>query len=95
LTPSLTPVGTIRACRPPDKNYYKLTRLAVLKEYRKHRFGAALVRCLHAWVAQDASARLQQYQDLQAQSQSPAAVRATSVDVICHSQIPVKRFYAK
>ena len=42
LTPSLTPVGTIRVTQPKG-TYYKLSRLVVLKEYRQFRFGRALV----------------------------------------------------
>ncbi|KAF9481852.1 hypothetical protein BDN70DRAFT_854374 [Pholiota conissans] len=81
-TPSLTPIGTIRACR--GKNYYKLTRLAILKDYRKYHFGAALVRFMHSWVARDA------VQDPDVNAPPPA-----SVNIVCHSQIPVKGFYAK
>jgi GNAT superfamily N-acetyltransferase len=77
LTPSLTPIGTIRVFKMAD--YYKLTRLAVLKDYRKYKFGQALVLALHEWV------RLHALQD---ESLSP-------VKIICHSQIPVKGFYAK
>ncbi|KAG6817876.1 hypothetical protein H0H87_001708 [Tephrocybe sp. NHM501043] len=49
LTPSATPVGTIRAYRAPG-GYYKLSRLAVLKAYRGFRFGHELVLALHGWV---------------------------------------------
>ncbi|KAG6903398.1 hypothetical protein C0995_005421 [Termitomyces sp. Mi166 len=49
LTPSLTPVGTIRGYKAPG-GYYKLSRLAVLKEYRNFRFGRELVLALHDWV---------------------------------------------
>ncbi|KAL1737783.1 acyl-CoA N-acyltransferase, partial [Schizophyllum fasciatum] len=50
LTPSLEPIGTIRAIRPSGATFYKLTRLAVLKDYRQYRFGRALVHALHDWV---------------------------------------------
>ncbi|KAJ2927882.1 hypothetical protein H1R20_g9201, partial [Candolleomyces eurysporus] len=52
LVPSLTPVGTIRLhqVKSPSGDYYKLTRLAILKEYRKYRFGRELVESLHEWV---------------------------------------------
>ncbi|KAF8345431.1 hypothetical protein F5887DRAFT_1158926 [Amanita rubescens] len=39
LIPSLIPIGTIRTFKVPDTQYYKLTRLAVLKEYRQFSFG--------------------------------------------------------
>ncbi|EIW82280.1 hypothetical protein CONPUDRAFT_54556 [Coniophora puteana RWD-64-598 SS2] len=77
LVPSMTPIGTIRAVKlAPGK--YKLSRLAVLKEYRQYRFGRDLVHALHAWVEQSAS------QD-----------GVQSAQIIAHSQIPVKPFYAK
>lgn len=53
LTPSHTPIGTIRVYRTPG-GYYKLSRLVVLKEYRTFKFGAALVLALHNWVKLDA-----------------------------------------
>ena len=52
LLPSLRPIGTIRASRA--SNYYKLSRLAVLKDYRQLHFGRELVLALHRWVATDA-----------------------------------------
>ena len=55
LTPSLTPVGTIRVTRPAG-TYYKLTRLVVLKAYRQFRFGRELVEFHREWVRQDARA---------------------------------------
>ncbi|EPQ59153.1 acyl-CoA N-acyltransferase [Gloeophyllum trabeum ATCC 11539] len=79
LVPALTPVGTIRAYRSKDGSYYKLSRLAVLKDYRKYGWGRELVLALHNWVVQDAT------------SQGLSG----PVPVVCHSQIPVKRFYAK
>ncbi|KAG2013331.1 hypothetical protein CC2G_010253 [Coprinopsis cinerea AmutBmut pab1-1] len=79
LTPSLEPVGTIRLLQPPGKDYWKLSRLAVLKDYRRHRFGHELVSALHAWLKQHA---------LQIGHLGP-------VEVVCHSQIPVQGFYAK
>lgn len=79
LTPSLTPIGTIRVFKMPGADYYKLTRLAVLKDYRKYKFGQALVLALHEWVRQHA---------VQDEALSP-------VKIICHSQLPVKGFYAK
>ncbi|KAG5654604.1 hypothetical protein H0H81_011579 [Sphagnurus paluster] len=80
LTPSLTPVGTIRANHTPG-GYYKLSRLAVLKEYRNFKFGGALVLALHAWVKAHAAA---------------LGVDASgSAEIVCHSQLPVKGFYVK
>ncbi|KAI0722761.1 acyl-CoA N-acyltransferase [Earliella scabrosa] len=79
LVPSLQPIGTIRCTR--TKDYYKLSRLAVLKEYRQYRFGRALVLSLHDFVKADAKASGSRVSD--------------TVKVIAHSQIPVKGFYGK
>ena len=79
LTPSFTPIGTIRCVAARD--YYKLTRLAVLKDYRKYRFGRALVQSLHDFVKADAKSAGSRVSD--------------TVKVVCHSQIPVKGFYGK
>ncbi|KAF8663411.1 hypothetical protein AX16_000983 [Volvariella volvacea WC 439] len=54
LTPSLEPIGTIRGYKVPGTPYYKLTRLAILKGYRKFKFGRSLVLAFHDWVKQDA-----------------------------------------
>ncbi|KAG6889232.1 hypothetical protein C0992_005927 [Termitomyces sp. T32_za158] len=78
LTPSLTPVGTIRGYKTPG-GYYKLSRLAVLKNYRSCRFGRELVLALHDWIKTDA---------LNAGS-------TDWVEVVSHSQLPVKGFYTK
>ncbi|KAI9574787.1 acyl-CoA N-acyltransferase [Boletus coccyginus] len=78
LVPSLTPIGTIRTYSVEGPNYYKLSRLAVLKPYRQYRFGSNLVLALHRWVKTDAKRTGLQV-----------------VPVICHSQLPVKGFYAK
>ncbi|CDO73763.1 hypothetical protein BN946_scf185015.g91 [Trametes cinnabarina] len=79
LVPSLKPVGTIRCVKLKD--YYKLSRLAVLKDYRKYRFGAALVQSLHDHVKADARAS--------------GLAASDAAKVIAHSQIPVKGFYGK
>jgi GNAT superfamily N-acetyltransferase len=79
LTPSLIPVGTVRAYKSPDANYYKLSRLAVLKDYRKFGFGRQLVSALHDWVAADARQK--------------GEIRFT--EVISHSQLHAKGFYGK
>ena len=52
LTPSLEPIGTIRASK--GTGYYKLSRLAVLKDYRQFHFGRELVQALGDWVREDA-----------------------------------------
>ncbi|KAJ7175338.1 acyl-CoA N-acyltransferase, partial [Mycena filopes] len=52
-------VGTVRGTAPdayPSGRRYKLSRLAIDKEYRKHRFGRRLVESLHEWVLEDAKA---------------------------------------
>ncbi|KAI1796174.1 acyl-CoA N-acyltransferase [Ganoderma leucocontextum] len=81
LTPSLAPIGTIRCVK--TSHYYKLGRLAVLKDYRQYRFGRALVQSLHHFVKADAKA-----------TTSGSRVSDT-VKVVSHSQIPVKGFYGK
>ena len=79
LTPSLIPIGTIRVFKVPDAQYYKLTRLAVLKEYRRFSFGRKLVQAMHDWV-RDAVTH---------------AGQTGSVQIVAHSQFLVKGFYAK
>ncbi|GLB34059.1 putative acetyltransferase (GNAT) [Lyophyllum shimeji] len=79
LTPSLTPVGTIRGYKAPG-GYYKLSRLAVLKDYRSFRFGRELVLALHDWVKADALS---------------AGGDNKFVEIVSHSQLYVKGFYAK
>ncbi|KAL5529998.1 hypothetical protein ACEPAF_6255 [Sanghuangporus sanghuang] len=80
LVPSLKPIGTIRATRVDDASY-KMGRLAVLKDYRKYRFGRALILTFHDWAIGDARRR--------------GAESGSFVRCISHSQIPVKSFYAK
>ncbi|OJT05352.1 hypothetical protein TRAPUB_3793 [Trametes pubescens] len=81
VLPSHKPVGTIRCVKL--KEYYKLTRLAVLKDYRQYRFGRTLVESLHAFVRADARASA-------ATLGEPGVVK-----VAAHSQIPVKGFYGR
>jgi predicted GNAT family N-acyltransferase len=52
-------IGTIRVSRASLHGvpYYKLSRLAVLNQYRKHHFGRELVLALHEWVVADALGR--------------------------------------
>ncbi|KAI0320657.1 acyl-CoA N-acyltransferase, partial [Amylostereum chailletii] len=54
LLPSHTPIGTIRAFKAPGDAHYTLGRLAILKTYRKYRFGRELVLALHDFVQRDA-----------------------------------------
>lgn len=79
LTPSLTPVGTIRCTK--HARYYKLSRLAVLADCRRFRLGRALVLALHAHVQQDA--------------QHSGIRDGDAVLVRAHSQLPARGFYAK
>jgi len=79
LTPSLTPIGTIRGYISPDNSYYKLSRLAVLKDYRQFKFGRELVLALHDWVSCHAK----------------TLGSKDYAEIVSHSQIPVKGFYAK
>ncbi|KAG2155046.1 acyl-CoA N-acyltransferase [Suillus bovinus] len=52
VLPSLESIGTIRAYRVENAggSYYKLSRLAVLQEYRHYKFGRNLVLALHNWA---------------------------------------------
>ncbi|KAH9045281.1 acyl-CoA N-acyltransferase, partial [Lactarius pseudohatsudake] len=72
LLPSLRPIGTIRASRTSNSDYYKLGRLAVLNDYRKLHFGRELVLALHDWVATDALSRGETSAKVVAHSQIPA-----------------------
>ncbi|KAF5359025.1 hypothetical protein D9758_004857 [Tetrapyrgos nigripes] len=82
------PIGTIRGTKhikasadgSGSSTYYKLSRLAILKSYRKYKLGRKLVETLHSWIISDA--KDSSYSD-------------DTVKVITHSQIPVKGFYAK
>ncbi|KAF9534675.1 acyl-CoA N-acyltransferase [Crepidotus variabilis] len=91
LIPSLTPIGTIRGFRVPNKSYYKLTRLAILKDYRKYRLGRELVLALHNWVMQDCHNHTED-----TASENPRTTPSpTTVDIVTHSQLYIKPFYAK
>lgn len=57
LTPSLTPVGTIR-CIKLAPFTYKLTRLAVLKTYRNQNLGRSLILAFHNHVKAQARMEL-------------------------------------
>jgi ribosomal protein S18 acetylase RimI-like enzyme len=80
LIPSLEPIGTIRAVIHPN-GYYKLTRLAVLKEYRQFKFGRKLVESMHDSVR------------IHAEKNAPSSQKEAKI--VSHSQIYVKPFYAK
>ncbi|KAH7887527.1 acyl-CoA N-acyltransferase [Phlebopus sp. FC_14] len=79
LVPSLTPIGTIRAHKVEGTDYYKLSRLAILKLYRRYHLGRDLVLALHEWVKGDAM----------------QSGQLEVAKVVCHSQIAVKPFYSK
>ncbi|KAI6105920.1 acyl-CoA N-acyltransferase [Pisolithus sp. B1] len=82
LLPSKLAIGTIRGTKMVDSNgdaYYKLSRLAVLKPYRRYRFGRDLVLALHGWVKEDAK----------------RSSDVDMAKVVAHSQISVKQFYSK
>jgi len=79
MTPSLTPMGTIRAIKIPGKDYYKLTRLVVVQKYRKFKFGRILVEAFHDWIRQDALKNS----------------KGNFVDIVCHAQTQAMGFYAK
>ncbi len=77
LLPSLQPIGTIRASRtspvvPNTHGHYKLSRLAVHKDYRKHHFGRELVLALHDWVATDVLSHGESSAKVVSNSQIPA-----------------------
>ncbi|CAA7260085.1 unnamed protein product [Cyclocybe aegerita] len=84
---------------------YKLTRLAVLKEYRQFRFGRALVLALHEWVRKHALGLALTASSSASSSSSVSSVSGTSatatehppaaVTIVAHSQIPAKGFYAR
>ncbi|KAG7447472.1 acyl-CoA N-acyltransferase [Guyanagaster necrorhizus] len=82
LLPSLQPIGTIRGVRL-SSSYYKIGRLAVLDQYRKFKLGKELLLGLREWVKIDAS------------PMATMPEHDVSASVVCHSQIPVKGFYAK
>ena len=90
LIPSLTPIGTIRGYLiPQTTDTYKLTRLAILKDYRKYGFGRKLVEAFHDWVKSDASANSTTGSVIM----NPSLPRQIRIN--CHSQIYAKGFYAK
>ncbi|KAF8213860.1 acyl-CoA N-acyltransferase [Mycena galopus ATCC 62051] len=72
--PTVKSVGTIRGTTPgtyPGINRYKLSRLAVDKNYRKHKFGRLLVEKLHQWIQADAKAA-NRSAEVECHSQLPA-----------------------
>jgi hypothetical protein len=70
LLPSHKAVGTIRGYKSADDSY-KLSRLAVLSDYRQFRFGRELVLALHNWVIQDVKEAGGQYAIAVCHSQLP------------------------
>lgn len=84
LVPSLKPVGTIRYTK--FEKYSKLSRLVVLKEYRQYKLGRALVEALHKYAIQDATRSVES---------TANGAQSNVIRIACHSQIPVKGFYAK
>ncbi|KAL7422272.1 hypothetical protein Q5752_002918 [Cryptotrichosporon argae] len=78
------PVGTIRWVPALGK----LTRLAVLKEYRHFGFGRVLVERMETWVAENAAR-----DDMRAVVKEAEGRRIVKVKI--HSQIPVVAFYAR
>ncbi|XP_006456823.1 hypothetical protein AGABI2DRAFT_78761 [Agaricus bisporus var. bisporus H97] len=85
LTPSMEPIGTIRGYLVPGStDTYKLTRLAVTKEYRKYGFGRKLVEALHQWIrSHDELVQKHKHQP------------PNLIKIISHSQIYAKGFYAR
>ncbi|KAJ7752814.1 acyl-CoA N-acyltransferase [Mycena maculata] len=70
---TVKPAGTIRGhLVNPDGpvKRYKLSRLAVDKDYRKHRFGRVLVESLNEWVKAEA-ARLECAAEIECHAQLP------------------------
>ncbi|OCF37474.1 hypothetical protein I317_03848 [Kwoniella heveanensis CBS 569] len=79
------PIGTIRFV--PTKG--KLTRLALDKDYRKYGFGKVLVQGMEDYILQEGNAeRLEKLVEVREGGKKVIRVK-------CHSQIPVKPFYAK
>ncbi|KAF5364331.1 hypothetical protein D9756_000180 [Leucocoprinus leucothites] len=110
LTPSLVPIGTIRGYLVPGTtDTYKLTRLAILKEYRQYGFGRKLVDALHDWAKSHAIASNispgssmslvntsntdSQTDRINTQIHQPQLTRQIKIN--CHSQIYAKGFYSK
>ncbi|TCD67566.1 hypothetical protein EIP91_012263 [Steccherinum ochraceum] len=85
LVPSLKPVGTIRYTK--FKEYSKLSRLAVLKDYRQYKLGRALVETLHRYAISDATKALK--------SAGDGTNTENVIRIVSNSQLPVKPFYAK
>lgn len=87
-----TPIGTIRVNILDSSSSsfrYKLGRLAILKPYRKYGLGKVLVERLHEWVVDDA--RVPRGKP----HRNSTGDDSKDIEIICHSQIPVKGFYSK
>ncbi|KIJ37423.1 hypothetical protein M422DRAFT_33756 [Sphaerobolus stellatus SS14] len=79
IVPSGTPIGTIRVTKPKGASYYKVSRLVVLKEYRKFRLGKELVQAAHGVIIKDHH---------KSGSQGP-------IEAVLHAQIYAIGFYRK
>ncbi|EKM79858.1 hypothetical protein AGABI1DRAFT_119918 [Agaricus bisporus var. burnettii JB137-S8] len=101
LTPSMEPIGTIRGYLVPGRtDTYKLTRLAVTKEYRKYGFGRKLVEALHQWIRSHVTQSNALSTALEAAPPNSQTLSKTMpppnlIKVISHSQIYAKGFYAR
>lgn len=109
LIPSLKPIGTIRGYQVPGTtDTYKLTRLALLKEYRQYGLGRKLVEALHDWIKAHATGSsapsapppaAATHQDTDDKTNtnfdSPSTDDPPTFQISCHSQIYAKGFYSK
>ncbi|CAL1701285.1 unnamed protein product [Somion occarium] len=90
------PVGTIRYTKQTSpstrETYYKLSRFAVLKDYRNYRFGVGLVNALHDYIRTDAR---KSRNEGSANGNNAPGDQDGFVRVVCHSQIYIKGFYEK
>ncbi|KZV70314.1 acyl-CoA N-acyltransferase [Peniophora sp. CONT] len=53
LTPSLTPIGTLRLYRVHDASYLMLGRVSILSVYRKYGLGKVLMQAAHERVVRE------------------------------------------
>jgi ribosomal protein S18 acetylase RimI-like enzyme len=75
LLPSLEPIGTVRCYKTEtatDRESYRLSRLCVLKEFRRYKFGSELVLALHECIKQAAKQAGSISVNVLAHSQIPA-----------------------
>jgi hypothetical protein len=84
LTPSMQPIGTIRGYLVPGKtDTYKLTRLAIIKEYRKYGFGRKLVEALHQWIKSHAAQSSTMHTQLDNSPPDPQILSKTNPVSVC------------